>query len=1149
MPSTPDNEKPTFYGTPDPDPTLLGPPDSPTPVTIPSKAAAMGPVSFAGYEILGEIAQGGMGVVYKARRVDLDRTVALKVMIAGEHATVEMLERFHLEAKAAARLEHPNIVRIFEVGAEGSRHFFTMQFVEGKTVSSLVRHGEVPPRRAMEITRKVALALAYAHAQGILHRDVKPSNIIVDPAGEPHLADFGLAKDLSSGGITAPGATLGTPAYASPEQLEGDNEQVGPRSDVYSLGATLYEMLTGHSPFGGDSALEIIAKVLYEELDPPRKLNPKLQADLETICLKAMEKDPDRRYEGAAEMAADIGRYLDGEPISARPTSWIGRHVHRAKRSRRALAAGAIAVLVVLLCGIWIVAQSQMRREEVIRGLEEALRWRKGAGAAADRSGRKEALTRARLALLGVLKLEDGNGTATRMIAVLDGDLAAIDAEEREERKRAALEAAAAEEALRKADLVSKVLSRWGRLLDTLGRLEANFYDSRVKKAERRARAAKLWPEFEAFMRETPDDETSQAAMKALAGWARVFTTGASEGVEMMRESAKQDPDVPLGPLMEALVSFCSYLEKQKLPSIAFGRTGIQVGAPAEETTEMKADRVRMETALARAREARVWGKEGASEVAAAMDGLRAVNEGRYAEAEQALSGALGAPELKGFESGLFFARATVRYLLRDFKGGREDIERVVSARPNQAKAWDYVGRMRYAEAIETAWRGVDPRGTLELAIEAHTRALGLDDGPAETWNNRSNALHELSDAQAERGIDPRPALAKAIADVEQVIRRLPNAAEAWTNRANLRLAVGRAGAARGEDPRAELDRCVEDFGRAIALGPGYTPAYLGRGNAWKERGDAEGDHGGDPRAAYARAVEDYGKALEIRATFAEAYNNRGNARVALGKEELSRGGDARDHFRRGIEDYEEMLARIPGSPEALHNRAFARVLLSKAESVRGDDPRPTIEKAIEDYGKAIESNANDPGTYSSRGNAWLALGSANGEKGIDPRPWLEKGVADFEKALELNPEYGDAYNNRGNALSDIAEVEKRLGMDSQGTFERAIRDFDEALRRNPEDAAAYNNRGSARMKLGDALAAAGKDAAGAWEKSLADFDAVLAKNPRLWQGHANRGLLFDRLGRYEEAVREFDIAIERVGDNAPSLKEWRERARAKIPR
>ncbi|GEM_PF-1476964 len=1149
MTSNPDSEKPTLQGTPDPVPTLLGLPDAPTPATIPAQAGRQLPATFAGYEILGEIAQGGMGIVYKARRVDLDRMVALKVMIAGEHATTEMLERFHLEAKAAARLEHPNIVRIFEVGAEGARHFFTMAYIEGKPLSNLIRQGEVSPRRAMEITRKIALALAYAHAQGILHRDVKPSNILIDPAGEPHLADFGLAKDVAGGGITAPGATLGTPAYASPEQLEGDQTQVGPRTDVYSLGATLYEMLTGRSPFVGDSALEVIARVLYEELEPPRKVNPKIQPDIETICLKAMEKDVDRRYAGAAELAADIGRYLDGEPISARPTSWIGRHVHRARRSPRALIAAAGAVLVVLLCGIWIVAKSQMRDEEVLRGLEDASRWSKGARAAADRAGRKEALTKARLALVGVLNLDAGNATATRMIVHLDGELASIDAEERAGRERATREASDAEEALKKADLVSKVLSRWGRLLETLRRLEANFYDNRATKVERRARASELWPGVEIFMRETPDDKTSQAAMKALAGWAKVFSADANEGVEMMREAGKLDPDVPFGPLMEALVFFCAYLEKQKLPAIAFGRTGIQVGAPSEETTEMKADRVRMEAALARAQEARVWGKEGASEIAAAMEGLRAVNEGRYAEAEQALSGALGSPELKAFENGLFFARSTARYLLRNFKGGREDIERVVAARPNQAKAWDSLGRMRYAEAIETAWRGVDPRKTLEQAIEAHTRALGLDDGPAETWNNRSNAWHDVADAEAERGVDPRPTLAKAIADIEQVIHRLPNAAEAWTNRANLRLAVGRAGAARGEDPRTELDRAVEDFGRAIALDPGYPVAYLGRGNAWKERGEAEAERGGDPRAAYGKAIEDFGKALEIRATFAEAYNNRGNVYISLGKEEMSRGGDARELFQRGIEDYEEMLARTPGSPEALHNRAYARVLLSKAESVKGDDPRPTIEKAIEDYGKAIEANPNDPATYSNRGNAWLELGSANGEKGTDPRPWFEKGLADFEKALELNPEYGDAYNNHGNALADIGEVEKRLGIDARKTFERAIGDFDQALKRNSEDAAAYNNRGNAWMKLGDARAAAGEDAVGAWEKSLANFNVVLKLNPRLWQGHANRGLLFDRMGRYEEAVREFDIAIEQVGDNAPSLKEWRDRAKAKIPR
>ncbi len=1126
-------------------PTLAGEP--PTAPTLPPQTASPAPTGFAGYEILGEIAKGGMGIVYKARRADLNRVVALKVMIAGEHATAEMLERFHREVKAAARLDHPNIVQILEVGAEGARHFFTMRYIEGEPLSRLIHRGEVSPRRAMEIAGKVAGALAYAHAQGVIHRDVKPSNILMDAAGEPLLADFGLAKDVSSQALTAPGATLGTPAYASPEQLEGDRERVGPRSDVYSLGATLYEMLVGRPPFQADSALETLAKVLYEEVVPPRKVNPRVQPDIETVCLKAMAKEPEGRYASAAEMAEDIRRYLDGEPIAARPQSWIGRRVRVARRYRGAVAASIAMVLVALGCGIWLVASSHRRQEDVLHGLEDASRWAKGARGAADRAARKTALTNAHNALLGVLKLDPENRTAAEVARHIEGELAALDQEERAAREAASRAATAAEDAVRKAGLVSKVLARWGRLLDTLRKLEANFYDAHSSKEDRRARADAIWPEVEAFIHDTPDDATSQAAMKALAGWAKVLSGRTADGAAMMREAADLDPDVPLGPLMQALVSFCDYMEKQGLPQIAFGRSGIQLGAPPEETKEMATVRGRMEDALGRARKARVWGKEGAEEIASAMEGLRAVGEGKYAEAEAALGRALGAPELRAFENGLLFARSKVRYLLKDFRGGREDLEKVVAARPNEAKSWDYLGRLLYGEAIETAWRGVDPREMLGQAIEAHTHAIGLDPSPAETWNNRSNARHELGDAQAERGVDARESYRQAMADNEEVMRRLPESAEAWTNHASERMALARAEALHGGDPRKEYAQAVDDFGEAIRRGPKYGPAFLGRGNAHKALGDAEAEHGKDPRGVYRRAIEDYDRALVVKPGFTEVYNNRGNVYIDLGKEEMSRGGDAREALQRGIADYDEAIARMPGSPEAHHNRGYASVLLAQAQQMKGEDARPTIQTAIEEYGKALAANPNDAVTYSNRGNAWLEMASAEGERGTDPRPTIEKAIEDYGKALAINPEYGDAYNNRGNALADVGEVELRLSIDARKTFERAIADYDETLRRNPEDAAAYVNRGNAWMKLGDARAAAKEEPKAAWEKALADFDAVLARNPRLWQGRANRGLLFTRLGEYAKAIVELEAAIAQVGDNAPTLKKWLAEAKEKL--
>ncbi len=311
------------------------------------------PGAFVGpYKILMEIGRGGMGVVYKAYDPSLKRIVALKVLISGEKASEDSIARFRREAEAVARLGfHPGIVPVFDIGNEGTLHYFAMAFVDGKSVSKLIDSGEITPRKAMVIAEKMARALHFAHGNGILHRDVKPDNILVDAQGAPSLTDFGLAKDTHEDSrLTVSGTAMGTPQYMSPEQADGALEKIDPRSDVYSLGATLYEMLAHVPPFTGSTYINIITKVMNEEVVVPRKLNPAVPRDAETICLKAMEKDPVRRYQSCEAFADDIRRFLDGDPILARPASLIYR-VSKKVRRNLALFLTATAASVLIACG------------------------------------------------------------------------------------------------------------------------------------------------------------------------------------------------------------------------------------------------------------------------------------------------------------------------------------------------------------------------------------------------------------------------------------------------------------------------------------------------------------------------------------------------------------------------------------------------------------------------------------------------------------------------------------------------------------------------------------------------------------------------------------------------------------------------------
>ena len=318
-----------------------------------------------GYEILGELGRGGMGVVYKARQVNLNRVVALKMILAGGHASAADLQRFRAEAEAIAQLRHPYIVQVYSVGEQGGRPFFALEYVDGGTLAGQLNGQPQAPAAAVRMIEMLAQGVHAAHQAGIVHRDLKPGNVLLGSDGLPRIADFGLAKKLdASNPKTQTGTILGTPSYMAPEQAgmsrsgrKPGEPAVGPLVDVYALGAILYEMLTGRPPFKAATPLDTVLEVVRLDVVPPRTLQPRVPRDLETICLKCLRKDQDQRYHSAAELAEDLRRYQAGEPILARPApAW-----ERAwKRWRRRPLRAAVAILLLIALGVtgWYFAGS-----------------------------------------------------------------------------------------------------------------------------------------------------------------------------------------------------------------------------------------------------------------------------------------------------------------------------------------------------------------------------------------------------------------------------------------------------------------------------------------------------------------------------------------------------------------------------------------------------------------------------------------------------------------------------------------------------------------------------------------------------------------------------------------------------------------------
>ncbi len=322
---------------------------------------ALGQAFVTGYEILSELGRGGMGVVYKARQVSLNRLVALKMILSGAHAGQTELFRFKAEAEAVAQLQHPNIVQIYEVGVSEGRPYFSLEFLEGGSLADKLRGEPMPPRQAAQLLAELAQAIHAAHLAGIVHRDLKPANVLLgrkptsaqiaagaQPLGMPKITDFGLAKNLKEqGSNTQEGSVLGTPNYMAPEQAAGKVNEVGPLADVYALGAILYELLTGRPPFKGESPWDTVKQVLNDDPLPPTRLRRGLPKDLETICLRCLHKEPAKRYASAQVLAEDLHRWLEGKPIQARPVSDWEKMVKWAKRQPAVAALIALLILVI----------------------------------------------------------------------------------------------------------------------------------------------------------------------------------------------------------------------------------------------------------------------------------------------------------------------------------------------------------------------------------------------------------------------------------------------------------------------------------------------------------------------------------------------------------------------------------------------------------------------------------------------------------------------------------------------------------------------------------------------------------------------------------------------------------------------------------
>jgi predicted Ser/Thr protein kinase len=999
------------------------------------------------YEPVRFLGQGGMGSVFLAYDPLLRRNVALKFVRGGDP---ELARRFLAEARAQARVRHERVCEVYEVGEVQGRGYIAMRYVDGPTLGQLA--GSLTLEQKVLVLRQAAEGVHAAHRAGLVHRDIKPANILVERAEDgrlsPFVMDFGLARDWRDE-VTASNTVLGTPHYMAPEQARGEVARLDRRVDVYALGASLYTLLTGQSPFTGANALEVITRIQSDEPRPPRALDPDIPEDLEVIVLKCLEKERPARYDSARALSEDLERFLGGEPVLAR--QGLGYRLRkRARKHRVALSLGSAALLVVTLAlGQAVLARREMAERERLsrRFTERVERLEASARYSAlsrlhDTRADREALRAEMDALEAEVRQAGAQAVGPGQYALGRALLALDDLEGARERLESAWAHGYREPRVAWAlALVLGNLYREQLLLD-VERRAPEQREARRRALEQRYRDPAL-----AYLRqaEGPDIPAPPAYVQALLAFHEGHLERALAHLEALGPTRPWFHEAPL-------------LRGDVLLARALQRWG--QGDRAGSQADLDAGRQAYAAAASTAESApAVHYAQGRLELAALIMELYGQGEvlPHYQRGLEALSRALtAAPD--HYRAQVLESRFHRRLAEQRSNQGGQDVESLLEKALTAARAAEALAPPRARVPLERAlahrlWarhrqqHGQDPREQLRLAAESFER-LRPEDRDYAFHANLGLVFKTWADYEDEHGGEPLVHQGKAIDAYLAAIHLDERQADAWINLGNVYRK--RASHPRAPDQEGDLRRARDAVERALAINPTNVVACFQGAVVSEQLARRRRDQGQDFGPDLEKALTLYRQGLAINPKLPQLHNGLGAALLWRAERRWEDEGDPEPLLVEAQKSFEQARSVAPQQAHAYNNLGEVWVTRATFQLARREDPGPSVRAAVESYHQALALVPGDAVFWANLARAHTLLATWVLEQGGDPRPELTRAEEALGHARELNPRLGDAWRYLGEARGVRARWLARRHKARDEDFQEAARAFQQALELEP---------------------------------------------------------------------------------------------------